>query len=66
MQEIWEKGLQVRRQQAFERAKRVQQMHGEGHSIGHIAKHFGVNPKTVKLDLKKDLTLLIENPDIAG
>ena len=59
-----EAGLKRRRQIAFNRARTAQQMANEGMSVGRIAEHFGVSPDTISKDLKKDLTLLMNNPDL--
>lgn len=59
-----EAGLKRRRQIAFDRAREAQRMARQGMSVGKIAEHFGVSPRTIGQDLKKDLTLLIENPEI--
>ena len=59
-----EAGLKRRKQIAFNRAKKAQEMVSEGKSVRHIANYFGVDPSTITKDLKKDLTLLINNPEL--
>ena len=58
--------IKSRQLTAFYRARTAQAMHKEGVGIGEIAKRLGVNPRTISKDLKKDLTLLINNPELTG
>ena len=66
MKEIWKDSLKVRKQQAFERAKKAQAMHRDGMRPTQIARALRISKSTVNKDLKKDLTLLINNPEITG
>ena len=56
--------LASRRKTALNRARTAQRMASDGISVSKIAERLGVKPRTISKDLKKDLTLLVNNPDL--
>ena len=56
--------LKSRQLTALRRAREVQSRHANGWSIKRLANFYGVKPRTISRDLKKDLSLLINNEEI--